>query len=109
MLLVGSLRYAGSQFHWLVPKLIPPNTPLIGLYELPEGAGESKVTTVSDDADITVKDAAPLTPEREAVIVTRPPAATPVATPVLLITVATEELLEVHLAFDVMFCVELSE
>ena len=58
---------------------------------------------------LTVSDAAPLIPEREAVIVTGPPAVTPVATPVLLTTVAREELLELQAACVVTFLLEPSE
>src|SRR5215472_3807206 len=58
---------------------------------------------------VTVSDAVPLTPENEAVIVSGPPAATPVATPVLLTMVASLGMAEVHAACVVRFCVEPSE
>ena len=58
---------------------------------------------------VTVSDAVPLTPEREAVIVTGPPPAMPVATPVLLTMVARVVLLEVQAACVVTFLIEPSE
>jgi len=64
---------------------------------------------MTEDADVTVSDAAPLIPDTEAAIVTGPPAAIPVATPVLLTTAATEELLELQAAWAVTFLVEPSE
>src|SRR5215813_651985 len=57
----------------------------------------------------TVSDAVPLTPESEAMIVTGPPAATPVATPVVPTTLAKVVLLDVHAACVVTFLVEPSE
>ena len=53
---------------------------------------------VAGGGAVTVSDAVPLTPDSAAVIVMGPPAATPVATPVLPTTVASAELLELHAA-----------
>ena len=58
---------------------------------------------------VTVRDAVPLMPDNVAVIVTGPPPATPVATPVVLTTVARVVLFELHPACVVRFWVELSE
>src|ERR1700694_1203148 len=107
MLFVGSLAYAFSHAHCPVPKLMPPKTPLSKLKGLPGGAGLSKLTTVctGGSAPVTVSDAVPPIPENKAVIVTGPPAATPVATPLLLMGANAVEL-ELQAAWGVRFLVE---
>ena len=58
---------------------------------------------------VTVSDDVPLVPDNVAVMVTGPPAATPLAMPVLLTMVATEGVLELQAAAVVTFCVDPSE
>ena len=62
-----------------------------------------------DGGAVTVSDAVPLIPDEVAVIITGPPAAMPVARPVLLTMVARVVLLEVQAACVVTFLLEPSE
>jgi hypothetical protein len=59
-------------------------------------AGEGLTVTVATGTGVTVRDAVPVFPSLVAEIVTGPPGATPVTTPVLGLTVATAPLLELH-------------
>jgi hypothetical protein len=81
---------------------------LRALYGDPDGAGLSKLTTTVDGLNVTVRDAVPLMPERVALIVTGPPLARPVATPVVL-TVANEGVLESQVTFELTLWAEPSE
>jgi hypothetical protein len=59
-------------------------------------AGDGVTVTVATGTGVTVTEAVPLFPSDVAVIVTGPPGATPLTSPVLAFTVATATLLELQ-------------